>query len=114
VTGWRAALWIARREARRAKGRAALVVAMIALPVAALTFGAVMYDTFTLSPQEEADRQMGAAQAAIVWPSNGQVQQDPAKRHITTSLDTPKPAHRSRRPSRAWTGCGRSCPPAAG
>jgi putative ABC transport system permease protein len=81
---------MARREARRAKGRAALVVAMIALPVAALAFGAIMYDTFTLSPQEEADRQMGAAQAAIVWPNNGHVQQDPAKHQIRTSIDIPK------------------------
>jgi len=67
-----------------------LVVAMIALPVAALAFGAVMYDTFTLSPQEESDRQMGAAQAAIFWPSNGQVQQDPARHHVRTSIETPK------------------------
>ncbi len=39
MSGWRTALRIARREAGRAKGRSALVVAMIVLPVAALSFG---------------------------------------------------------------------------
>ena len=41
VGSWRAALRIARREARRARGRTALVLAMIALPVLALSFTAV-------------------------------------------------------------------------
>jgi putative ABC transport system permease protein len=76
--GWRAALRIARREARKAPGRSLLVVAMIAVPVAVLAFGAVTYDTFTLSAGERADRMMGAAQAVVAWPYDRPVHQDPA------------------------------------
>jgi putative ABC transport system permease protein len=68
MSGWRTALRIARRQMRRAKGRSTLVVAMIAVPVAAMSFVAVAYDTFTLTPDEEADRVMGTADAAIAWP----------------------------------------------
>ena len=76
--GWRAALRVARREARRARGRSALVLAMIMLPVAALAFIAVAQDTFTLTPNEQANRLMGTAQALVAWPHDGPVQQDPA------------------------------------
>ena len=76
--GWRAALRLARREARRARGRSALVLAMIMLPVAAMAFIAVAQDTFTLTPNERANRLMGTAQAMVVWPHDGPVQQDPA------------------------------------
>ena len=41
MSGWRAALRISRREARWAKGRSVLVIALIALPVAGLAFFAV-------------------------------------------------------------------------
>ena len=51
---------------------------MIAVPVAAMAFGAVTYDSFTLSADERADRMMGAAQALIAWPDNRPVHQDPA------------------------------------
>jgi putative ABC transport system permease protein len=76
--GWRAALRVARREARRARGRSALVVAMIMLPVAALAFIAVAQDSFTLTPIERANRLMGTAQGLVLWPHDGPVQQDPA------------------------------------
>jgi len=77
MAGWRTALRIAWREARRAKGRALLVVAMIALPVAALTLGAVTWDTFRYTAQERADRLMGGAQAVVTWPQEGEAQQIP-------------------------------------
>jgi putative ABC transport system permease protein len=77
VTGWRTALRVARREARRAKGRSVLVVAMIMLPVAALTFAAVYTDTFTLTPHERAERLMGTAQAVLARPFDDPVHQDP-------------------------------------
>jgi putative ABC transport system permease protein len=80
MSSWRAALRVARREAGRAKGRALLVVAMIAIPVAALAFTAVTYDTFELNPQEQADRTMGTADAAVSWPYDGNVQQSPDAR----------------------------------
>jgi putative ABC transport system permease protein len=77
VRGWRAALRVARREARRARGRSLLVVAMIMLPVAALSFAAVYTDTFTLTPDERAARLMGTAQGVLVRPMDGPVHQDP-------------------------------------
>jgi putative ABC transport system permease protein len=91
--GWRAALRIARREARRARGRSLLVLAMIALPVAVLGFGAVYRDTFQLSPQERAERLMGTAQAAVAWPQDGPVRQDPADpQAFTNGVAPPAPA----------------------
>lgn len=61
---WRAALRIARRDALRARGRSTLIVAMIALPVLALTVGSVIYRTYMLDPNEQANRQLGTADAA--------------------------------------------------
>ena len=55
----------------------ALVIAMIAVPVAALAFGAVTYDTFELTPAENAERLMGAADAAVAWTYDGPVTQHP-------------------------------------
>lgn len=77
MTSWLTALRIARREARRAKGRSALVIAMIALPVLALTFAAASYDMFRLRPAERADRDMGAADARLLWEYTGPVVQNP-------------------------------------
>ncbi|HLT10018.1 MAG TPA: hypothetical protein VK028_04335, partial [Micromonosporaceae bacterium] len=80
VASWRTALRIARREARRAKGRSALVILMIAVPVLALTVAAVTYDMFNLTPAEDADRTMGTADARIQWPNRLPVQQAPDPR----------------------------------
>jgi putative ABC transport system permease protein len=79
MTGWRTALRIARREAWRARGRSALVVAMITLPVAALAFAAVTTDTFEPTPAERADRLMGQGQAVIMWPDERPVHQSPTE-----------------------------------
>jgi putative ABC transport system permease protein len=73
---WRTALRVASREARRSKGRSTLVVAMIALPVLCLSFAAVSYDMFHLTPAEKADRTMGAADARVIWAQQGPVEQD--------------------------------------
>ncbi|MEU8261065.1 FtsX-like permease family protein [Micromonospora sp. NPDC048999] len=73
---WRAALRIARREARRARGRTALVLAMIALPVLALSFAAASWDMAGLTPAERLDRQLGAADAELRWTSAKAVTQD--------------------------------------
>ena len=79
MSGRQVAVRVAWREARRAKGRSGLVVAMILLPVAALAFGSVTAETFTLSPAERADRLMGAADAVLSWPIDGPVRQAPAE-----------------------------------
>jgi putative ABC transport system permease protein len=76
-SSWRTALRIAAREARRAKGRSALVVAMIALPALALSFAAATYDMATLTRAERATQTMGAADARIQWPSRQPVMQMP-------------------------------------
>ncbi|WP_433391481.1 FtsX-like permease family protein [Micromonospora sp. KLBMP9576] len=66
---WRAALRIARREARRARGRTALVLTMITIPVLALTFTAVSWRMSELTPGEQMDRQLGSADAELLWVS---------------------------------------------
>ncbi|MEU7610742.1 ABC transporter permease [Micromonospora sp. NPDC049204] len=77
LTGsWRAALRIARRESRRARRRTALVLAMIALPVAVLAFLAASYDMAELTPREQVDRRLGVADAELRWISDTPVQQD--------------------------------------
>ncbi|MFD9702832.1 FtsX-like permease family protein [Lentzea sp. NPDC059081] len=77
MNGWRAALRIAWREARRSRVRTALVIALIAIPVAALSFAAVVYDSTTLTPDEDASRHMGATEAMVRWPHGGPVMQQP-------------------------------------
>lgn len=79
MTGWRAALRIASRETRRSAGRSALVVALIAVPVAALTFTAMVQDSTTLTPDEDAARRMGTAEALVSWPYRGPVIQQPTR-----------------------------------
>ncbi|MET8833634.1 FtsX-like permease family protein [Micromonospora sp. NPDC004540] len=73
---WRAALRIARREARRARRRTALVLVMIALPVLGLSFAAVSYDMAELSRAERLDRQLGAADAMVRWVDLNAISQD--------------------------------------
>ncbi|PWU54763.1 ABC transporter [Micromonospora sp. S4605] len=75
IGSWRAALRIARREARRARGRTALVLAMITLPVLALSFAAASYDMSELTPAEQVDRQLGTADAELRWVARGPVVQ---------------------------------------
>jgi putative ABC transport system permease protein len=116
VTGWAAALRVARREARRAKGRSALVVAMIMLPVATLGFAAAIQDSFELTPAERAERLMGSAQARVSWPSEEPVHQHPTEPDLVAVAGPPRPRKptASRPPRRAWTGCSRCCLPAPG
>jgi putative ABC transport system permease protein len=75
LAGWAPALRIARREARRAKGRSALVIALIGLPVLAAAFAAVTYDMFTLTVEERLVRALGAADAQVQWVHDGPIRQ---------------------------------------
>lgn len=77
MRAWLVALRIARREARRSKGRSALVLALIGLPVLAFTFFAVTYDTFDLTPAEKVDRDMGTADIRLTQTYDGPVKQEP-------------------------------------
>ncbi|MFJ8882322.1 FtsX-like permease family protein [Streptomyces sp. NPDC102402] len=65
LTGWRAALRIARRDALRAKGRSALVVSMIALPVLGVTAADVTYRSSAPTAAEELTAKMGSADAVF-------------------------------------------------
>lgn len=67
---WIVALRFARREVRRAKGRTALIVAMIGLPIGALSFVAAIADMAMLTPSEHLARDMGTASASIEWSSD--------------------------------------------
>ncbi len=67
LSSWRAALRIARREALHSKGRSALVVAMICVPVLFLSAFAVTDAMFTLTGQEQANQLMGTADARVTW-----------------------------------------------
>ncbi|MFV2100336.1 FtsX-like permease family protein [Micromonospora sp. LOL_024] len=73
---WRAALRIARREARRARGRTALVLAMIILPVLAMSFIAASVDMARLTPTEALNRRLGNADAELRMVGDGPVEQD--------------------------------------
>ncbi|MDP9796213.1 putative ABC transport system permease protein [Catenuloplanes nepalensis] len=65
MRSWLTALRISRREMRRARGRSALVIAMIAVPVCALGYAAASYDMLTLTPRETVTRKLGAADALL-------------------------------------------------
>ena len=88
LSALRVALRIARRDALRAKGRSALVVAMIALPILGVTAADVTARSSHLSVQQAADRQMGAAAAYVTVASLGQpIEQAPDPSDGSTSSD---------------------------
>ncbi len=65
MSSWRPALRIARREALRARGRSALVIAMIALPVGGVVAVDVVFRTDQLSAEQAATRTIGQADGAL-------------------------------------------------
>lgn len=75
AAAWRPLLRIARRDALRARGRSALVVAMVALPILAMTATDVLTRSAQLEPDEEVARRLGQAQASVeAWGSDPVVQ----------------------------------------
>ncbi|MFE6664155.1 FtsX-like permease family protein [Streptomyces sp. NPDC057697] len=77
LPGWRAALRMARRDAIRAKGRSALVVAMIAIPVLGVTALDVTYRSVTPTAAEKLTAAMGSADALFSDQESGPIQQLP-------------------------------------
>jgi putative ABC transport system permease protein len=77
TASWRALLRIARRDALRARGRSALVVAMVALPVLALAFVDVLLRSAEPSTDQQVTWRLGAAQAELWSDTGGPVQQSP-------------------------------------
>ncbi|MBS2940411.1 ABC transporter permease [Nocardioides sp. J2M5] len=75
MSGWRPALLIAWRDALRHRGRSALVLVMISLPVLAVTAAAVVLKTAEVSGAEGTERVMGAADARLRTEGRGPVLQ---------------------------------------
>lgn len=73
---WFPALRIARREAARAKGRTVLTVALIALPVAAVTFIAGLVASTTPTPATQIQWAMGESAQARVWAPSPTIPED--------------------------------------
>jgi putative ABC transport system permease protein len=65
LVGWRLALRLARREALRSRARSLLSLAMIALPVLAVTAADVAFSTTDVNAAESLDRRLGTAGAEI-------------------------------------------------
>ncbi|MFF7458521.1 FtsX-like permease family protein [Kitasatospora sp. NPDC008115] len=65
LSALRVALRIARRDALRAKGRSALVVAMVALPVLGVAGADVVHRSGELTATERVERLMGGADALV-------------------------------------------------
>ncbi|MFI0925957.1 FtsX-like permease family protein [Streptomyces sp. NPDC021012] len=86
---WRAAIRIARRDAWRSKGRSALVLAMIALPILGVSGLDLTYRSSELSPAEKVERSLGAADARFKDAALGGVPifQDPAGETSTPVKD---------------------------
>ena len=77
LAGWRVAIRIARRDARRYKWRSALIVAMVGLPVLLLTSGITLMSTNDVSVAESVPRVMGSAQARIYGGGSNRLIQSP-------------------------------------
>ncbi|QZY29023.1 FtsX-like permease family protein [Nocardioides coralli] len=83
---WAPALRVARREAGRAKGRSAVVLAMIALPVLGVTAADIVIQTSEITGAEAIDRRIGGADALVlVQPRTAEVAQtaDPDRGTMT-------------------------------
>ena len=65
MSGWRPALRIARRNARRHPGRSLLIAILVALPVAGATMVDLVARTYS-SPERRAQSELGSADAAAV------------------------------------------------
>lgn len=70
--GWRVALRLARRDVHRHRGRSILVVVLIGLPVALLTFAAVLAMSSTLDDAEQIPYLFGPGQAVVSGPVGSQ------------------------------------------
>ena len=66
MSGWRPLLRLAWRDVRRAQARSALVLAMITLPVLAVTLAVVVTSTAEVGGTESLERRLGAADAKVV------------------------------------------------
>ncbi|RBY92768.1 FtsX-like permease family protein [Blastococcus sp. TF02A-30] len=78
LSRWRLALRIARRDARRHRGRTLLVVLMVGLPVLVITGGDTLFRTEGVTAAEELPARLGGADVRITGESRQEVWADPA------------------------------------
>jgi putative ABC transport system permease protein len=76
LRAWRPALRIARRDLLRSKGRNALVVSMVGIPVLLICTGSILLATGDVSAREALPGQLGRAQAAITPAGRAPIDQD--------------------------------------
>ncbi|MGY2064128.1 FtsX-like permease family protein [Blastococcus sp. SYSU DS0619] len=77
LTRWRLALRIARRDARRHRGRTALVLVMVGLPVLVVVGADTLLRTWQISPGESVPWTLGAADARIEGIARSPIEADP-------------------------------------
>ncbi|MEV5827528.1 FtsX-like permease family protein [Spirillospora sp. NPDC052242] len=97
MTAFRAALRIALHDALRAKGRTALVLCMIGLPVAAVVGFGVVGKTLEWTPRESLAYEIGTADARLTGVARGSVGQVPDDPDTTVSQGAPSAE------ARPWT-----------
>ncbi|MFG3440192.1 FtsX-like permease family protein [Nonomuraea sp. NPDC047897] len=91
MSAFRAALRIARRDALRFRGRTALIMVMIGLPVLVFTAAFTGYATMQVSPREGITAALGQADAHLVTVPGRVVRQDPSGRGYQTEGAQEKP-----------------------
>lgn len=91
LSSWRISLRLAARDMRRHRGRAALVVLLIGLPLLVIAAGATFSLTKDVSAKEGIGRTMGTSQAYITQESGGEVEQQSAD-GLTTGSSTGRAA----------------------
>ncbi|WP_030236323.1 ABC transporter permease [Streptomyces sp. NRRL S-350] len=104
LSAWRVALRVARRDALRAKGRSALVIAMVALPVLGVTGADVVFRSADLSPAERSVRIMGRAAAELEMVERGSTvvqAPDPDQGYTVENPKDPKGSKGPRNPADA-------------
>lgn len=72
---WRVSLRMARRDVRRHKGRSIVVLIMVGLPIAILSFVLTMYDSTTVHGAAALPYSLGNAQASLTGPDPHQTLQ---------------------------------------
>ncbi|GAB3556113.1 hypothetical protein GCM10027404_34100 [Arthrobacter tumbae] len=83
------ALRLAWRDARKHKGRSALIVALIALPVAGMTMVALLITSSQMTAQERIDTELGTAQAVLMPGVGGGFVQMPTEPHSGVQVSAP-------------------------
>ncbi|QFG25282.1 ABC transporter permease [Actinomadura sp. WMMB 499] len=97
MTGYRPALRIALHDALRAKGRTALILCMIGLPVAAVVALGTVWKTLDWSPRESLPHEIGAADARLTSTGRDPIRQLDHQSSIDLRPGPPRPE------TRPWT-----------